>query len=111
MTSLAETRRLTGWSRQPEPDALEDEGLWSEPISSTGCEVMRPSRLHAKDGLTLRIPNAKGDAQRQNERARQRPQRQPRARRGALARDSVSGRWRVKVASLPAPLRFAPLRG
>src|SRR5258708_27674982 len=80
MSSLAETRRLTGWSRQPEPDALEDEGLWSEPISSTGCEVMRPSRLHAKDGLTLRIPNAKGDAQCQNERARQRPQRRAGAR-------------------------------
>jgi hypothetical protein len=32
-------------------------------------------------------------------------------RKGALLRDSVSGCWRVKVASLPAPLRFAPLRG
>ena len=32
----------------------------------------------------------------------------PRARKGALARDSVAGRRRVTVASLPAPLRFAP---
>jgi hypothetical protein len=31
--------------------------------SSTGCEVMRPARLHAQDGLTLRIRYAKGDAQ------------------------------------------------
>ena len=51
----AETRREKGWSRQPEPDALEHEGLWSEPTSSTGCEVMRSSGLHGKDGLTLRI--------------------------------------------------------
>ena len=29
------------------------------PTSSTGCEVMRPSRLHAKDGLTLRIQTPK----------------------------------------------------
>ena len=29
------------------------------PTSSTGCEVMRPSRLHAKDGLTLRIQTQK----------------------------------------------------
>ena len=32
------------------------------------------------------------------------------ARKGALAQDSVSGRWRIKVASLHAPLRVAPLR-
>jgi hypothetical protein len=51
----AETRREKGWSRQPEPDALDHEGLWSEPISSTGCEVMRSLGLHGKDGLTLRI--------------------------------------------------------
>jgi hypothetical protein len=44
----AETRREEGSSRQPEPDALEHEGLWSEPTSSTGCEVMRPSGLHGK---------------------------------------------------------------
>ncbi len=111
MSSLAETRRLTGWSRQPEPDALEDEGLWSEPISSTGCEVMRPSRLHAKDGLTPRIQTQKEMRNaKMNERSKDH-ERQPRARKGALARDSVSGRWRVKVASLPAPLRFTPLHG
>ena len=31
-----------------EPDALEHEGLWSEPTSSTGCEVMRSPGLHGK---------------------------------------------------------------
>lgn len=41
--------------RQPEPDALKHEGLWCEPTSSTGCEVMRSSGPHGKDGLTLRI--------------------------------------------------------
>src|SRR5208337_700175 len=51
----AETRREKGWSRQPEPDALEHEGLWSEPTSSTGCEVMRAAGLQGKDGLTRRI--------------------------------------------------------
>src|SRR5260370_23604116 len=61
MSSLAETRRLTGWSRQPEPDALEDEGLWSDPISSTGCEVMRPSRLHGERRAHASDPNAKGE--------------------------------------------------
>jgi hypothetical protein len=72
---------------------------------------MRPSRLHAKDGLTLRIPtqkemrNAKMNERGKDHRGSQEP------RKGALAGDSVSGRWRVKVASLPAPLRFAPLRG
>ena len=61
----AETRREKGWSRQPEPDALEHEGLWSEPTSSTGCEVMRSSGLHGKDGLTLRIqtPRSKRNAE------------------------------------------------
>jgi predicted phage terminase large subunit-like protein len=33
---LAETRRLTGWSRQPEPDALEHEGFWCEPTTRIG---------------------------------------------------------------------------
>ena len=64
---LAEIRREKGWSRQPEPDALEHEGLWSEPTSSTGCEVMRSSGLHGKDGLTLRIQNAEEDAQCRND--------------------------------------------
>src|SRR5271166_1640444 len=42
-----------------QPDALEHEGLWSERTSSTGCEVMRSSGLHGKDGLTLRIQTQK----------------------------------------------------
>jgi len=46
----AETRREKGWSRQPEPDALEHEGLWSEPTSSTGCEVMRSSGCMEETG-------------------------------------------------------------
>ena len=62
-TPWAETRRQKGWSRQPEPDTLEHEGLWSEPTSSTGCEVMRSSGLHGKDGLTLRIQTPKEHAQ------------------------------------------------
>ncbi len=75
---------------------------------------MRPSRLHAKDGLTLRIQTPKEMRNaKMNERGKDHrgSQERARARKGALARDSVSGRWRVKVASLPAPLRFAPLRG
>ena len=59
-TPRAETRRQKGWSRQPEPDTLEHEGLWSEPTSSTGCEVMRSSELHGKDGLTLRTKRQGG---------------------------------------------------
>ena len=75
---------------------------------------MRSSGLHGKDGLTLRIQTQKEMREgKMNERGKDRRGSQERAgaRRGALARDSVSGRWRVKVASLPAPLRFAPLRG
>ena len=72
---------------------------------------MRPSRLHAKDGLTLRIQTQKEMRNaKMNERSKDHRGSQERAK-GALARDSVSGRWRVKVASLPAPLRFAPLHG
>ncbi|MCU4161837.1 transposase [Acidiphilium sp. AL] len=37
----------------PMPSCMRDYG--PSPRSSTGCEVMRPSRLHGKDGLTLRI--------------------------------------------------------
>ena len=43
----------------PEPDALEHEGLWSEPDRSTGCEVMRSPGPHGKDGLTFWIQAAK----------------------------------------------------
>ena len=67
-----------------------------------------------KDGLTPRIQTQKEMRNaKMNERGKDRKdrKRQPRARKSALARDSVSGRWRVKVASLPAPLRFVPLRG
>src|SRR5208337_2870176 len=66
-TSLAETRRLAEWSRQPEPDALEHEGLWSEHTSSTGCEVMRPSRLHGEKRAHASDPNAHENAKCRNE--------------------------------------------
>ena len=46
---------------------IEHEGLWSEPTSSTGCEVMRSSGLPGKDGLTLRIQTPKEHAQCRNE--------------------------------------------
>jgi hypothetical protein len=56
---MAAKCRKKGWSRHPEPDALEHEGLWSEPDRSTGCEVMRSPGPHGKDGLTLWIQAAK----------------------------------------------------
>lgn len=55
---MAAKCRKKGWSRHPEPDALEHEGLWSEPDRSTGCEVMRSPGPHGKDGLTLWIQAA-----------------------------------------------------
>src|ERR1700761_3542060 len=56
---MAAKCREKGWSRHPEPDALEHEGLWSELDRSTGCEVMRSPGPHGKDGLTLWIQTAK----------------------------------------------------
>jgi hypothetical protein len=56
------------------------------PPSSTGCEVMRPSRLHAKDGLTLRIQtqkemrNAKMNERRKDRKDRRGSQERARAR-------------------------------
>ncbi len=64
-----------------------------------------------KDGLTLRIQTQKEMRNaKMNERSKDHRGSQERARARSLV-TSVSGRWRVKVASLPAPLRFAPLRG
>ena len=80
--------------------------------SSTGCEVMRPAGLHAQDRAHASDPIGKRRCAnvKMNERGKT-AKAVERAHKGALSRDSVSGRRRVKVASLPAPLRFAPLRG
>ncbi len=56
---MAAKCREKGWSRHPEPDALEHQGLCSELDRSTRCEVMRSPGPHGKDGLTLWIQAAK----------------------------------------------------
>lgn len=51
----------------PTPSSMRDFG--PSHTSSTGCEVMRPSRLHGEDGLTLRIKTLKESTRWRNESA------------------------------------------
>ena len=46
MQTVAVICRNTGWTRRPEPDDLENEGLWCQAVlgTATGCEVLRASK-------------------------------------------------------------------
>src|SRR5262252_8042673 len=46
LQTVAVICRNTGWIRRPEPDDLENEGLWCQavPGTATGCEVLRASK-------------------------------------------------------------------
>jgi len=46
LQTVAVICRNTGWIRRPEPDDLENEGLWCQAVlgTATGCEVLRASK-------------------------------------------------------------------
>ena len=46
LQTVAVICRNTGWIRRPEPDDLENEGLWYQAVlgTATGCEVLRASK-------------------------------------------------------------------
>src|SRR5215470_18612949 len=46
LQTVAVICRNTGWTRRPEPDDLENEGLWCQAVlgTATGCEVLRASK-------------------------------------------------------------------
>src|SRR5215813_8526777 len=58
LQTVAVICRNTGWTRRPEPDDLENEGLWCQAVlgTATGCEVLRASKAAVDKWPEPRIP-------------------------------------------------------